>query len=189
MPDKTVAQKGGDNMRAFAERISQTRKSVADIHVPDTVNWKEIAAISKNSTGKNQINIDWKKFGVWTKEIAQGTGKISGVSALWLAEYIVRGLNALFVDNALIRNMESASKNSAFTKFGTKYPWLKNYVLYYMMVGTMAVSGGQLAANGFSKDNDNDDKKENIYNPQDNQKKFGLMIEEYLKTVSALPVA
>lgn len=172
MPDKTVAQKGGDNMRAFAERISQTRKSVADIHVPDTVNWKEIAAISKNSTGKNQINIDWKKFGVWTKEIAQRTGKLSGVSALWLAEYIVRGLNALFVDNALIRNMESASKNSAFTKFGTKYPWLKNYVLYYMMVGTMAVSGGQLAANGFSKDNDNDDKKENIYNPQDNQKKF-----------------
>ena len=172
MPDKTVAQKGGDNMRAFAERISQTRKSVADIHVPDTVNWKEIAAISKNSTGKNQINIDWKKFGVWTKEIAQGTGKISGVSALWLAEYIVRGLNALFVDNALIRNMESASKNSAFTKIGTKYPWLKNYVLYYMMVGTMAVSGGQLAASGFSKDNDNDDKKENIYNPQDNQKKF-----------------
>ena len=71
-------------------------------------------------------------------------------------------LNVVLVDNAVIRNMEDASKKNALTKFGKKQPWLKNYLLYYMAVGTMAVSGVQLAANGFSKDNDKeDDKKKN----------------------------
>ena len=188
MTDKTVAQKRGDNMRAFAERISQTRKSVADIHVPDTVNWKEIAAISKNSTGKNQINIDWKKFGVWTKEIAQGTGKISGVSVLWLAEHIVRGINVSVIDNFVIRNIERGVKESATTKFGKNHPWVTSYFFYLMVVVTMVGAGGM-----FVSDAVQEDEKENIYKPQNNQKKFEDFVlnpnvtdEEWKKQIDAI---
>ena len=59
MPDKTVAQKRGDNMRAAAERILQARKNVAGIQVPDTVNWKEIAERYTDVFGKNRLYIDW----------------------------------------------------------------------------------------------------------------------------------
>ena len=45
--------------------------------------------------------------------------------------------------------MENATKKSVLTKFGKKHPWIKNYLLYYMMVGTMATAGTQLAVNGF----------------------------------------
>ncbi len=172
MPDKTVAQKRGDDVRAAVDKLKKVRLNLQNKQIPDTVHLPDVFTRVKNKNGESVLQVNQSKLKVWAEEVLKQTGKLSGVSALWLAEYIVRGLNALFVDNALIRNMESASKNSAFTKIGAKYPWLKNYVLYYMMVGTMAVSGGQLAANGFSKDNDNDDKKENIYNPQDNQKKF-----------------
>ena len=167
MPDKTVAQKRGNNMRAAAERILQARKNVAGIQVPDTVNWKEIAEISKDVSGKNQINVDWKKFGAWSKEITQEAAKISGMSALWLAEHIVRGINTVFVDNFIVRNIERGVKESATTKFGKNYSWVTSYFFYLMVVATMMGASGKFVADAVQED-----EKENIYKPQDNQKKF-----------------
>ena len=167
MPEKTVAQQRGDNMRAAADWINQQRKKVAEMQLPDTVKRTEIAEITKDENGKTSIDVDWKKFAVWTKEIAQSAGKMSGVGALWLSEYFVRGINTVFVDNFIVRNIEQGAKEFATTKFGKNYSWVTSYFFYLMVVATMMGSGGKFIYDSVSKD-----KKENIYRPQNNQKKF-----------------
>ena len=109
MPDKKLSEKYGEKIRGLAERIVQARHELSARRVPDTVKWNELAEIYKDVFDRNRLYIDWKKFGVWTKEIAQGTGKISGVSALWLAEYLVRGLNKLMVDNKVLKLIDDKS--------------------------------------------------------------------------------
>ena len=114
MPDKTVAQKRGDDVRAAVDKLKKVRLNLQNKQIPDTVHLPDVFTRVKNKNGESVLQVNQSKLKVWAEEVLKQTGKISGVSALWLAEYIVRGLNALFVDNALIRNMESASKNSAF---------------------------------------------------------------------------
>ena len=162
MVQKTTAQKRGDDVRAVADKLKKVRLKLQNKKVPDTIHLSEVFVRVKNKEGKYVLQVDKSKLKRWADEVAKQTGKISGVGGLWLLEYLTRGLNVVLVDNAVIRNMEDASKKNALTKFGKKQPWLKNYLLYYMAVGTMAVSGVQLAANGFSKDDDKeDDKKKN----------------------------
>ena len=156
---KTNSQKFGDGIRKFADKVKGTRKKVAGWDEPDTVHIKQVIKNGTDENGKKVTEINWNDFATWLKEIAQFGLKGGGIATLWLAEYLSRGLNAIFVDNVVIRGMENATKNSVLTKFGKKYPWIKNYLLYYMMVGTMVTAGTQLAVNGFNKEDNKEDEK------------------------------
>ncbi len=156
---KTNSQKFGDGVRKIADKVKGARKKVAGWNVPDTAHLSDVFVRVKNDSGESVLQINQDKLKRWAKEVAQQTGKISGVGGLWLLEYLSRGLNAIFVDNVVIRSMENVTKNNALTKFGKKHPWIKNYLLYYMMVGTMTTAGTQLAVNGFNKEDNKEDEK------------------------------
>lgn len=156
---KTSSQKFGDGVKKFSDKVKKARKKVAGWNVPDTAHLSDVFVRVKNDSGESVLQINQDKLKRWAKEVAQQTGKISGVGGLWLLEYLSRGLNAIFVDNVVIRSMENVTKNNALTKFGKNHPWIVNYLLYYMMVGTMVTAGTQLAVNGFNKE-DEKNKKE-----------------------------
>lgn len=157
---KTSSQKFGDGVKKFSDKVKNVRKKVAGWNVPDTAHLSDVFVRVKNDSGESVLQINQDKLKRWAKEVAQQTGKISGVGGLWLLEYLSRGLNAIFVDNVVIRSMENVTKNNALTKFGKNHPWIANYLLYYMIVGTMAAAATQLAVNDFSKDEDKENKKE-----------------------------
>ncbi len=159
---KTSAQKFGDGVRNFTGKIKSARKNVADWNVPDTVHLKQVLKNGTNENGKVVTEINWNDFATWVKEIAQSGLKGSGVATLWLAEYLARFANVIFVDNGLIRRLEKASKKDAISELIKKYPWIKSYLIYYMMLFTMLVSGGQLTANYIkeNKEGKKEDKKE-----------------------------
>ena len=163
---KTSTQKFGDGVRKIADKVKGARKKVADWDVPDTVHLKQVFKNSTDENGKKVTEINWNDFATWAKEIAQFGLKGGGIATLWLAEYLTRFANVIFVDNfatrkleVVTRKLENASKKDASIKFIKKHPWVKSYLIYYMMVGTMVTAGTQLAVNGFNKEDNKEDEK------------------------------
>lgn len=161
MNKKTVAQKRGDDIRSAADNLKKIRLKLQRKTIPDTAHLSDLLVVKKNNQGGNTIELNTKKLKTWSSEVAQQTGKISGVSVLWLLEYLTRGLNTVLVDNYLIRNMEQVSQKNAATKFIKKHPWIESYLLYFMAMGTIAFSGGNLILNELDNDKEkNQDKHE-----------------------------
>lgn len=177
MAPKTVAQKRGDDVRHVADKLKKLRLSLAKKKIPDTVHLNQLIVRTKNERGEIVLQLNQEKLKRWAGEVAKQTGKISGVGGLWLLEYLTRGLNAVVVDNAIIRNMEELSKKNAATKFGKKHPWVESYLLYFMMVGTMTLSGGQLIINNLNQDKENEKKEAFVPNK-------GQAVKKELKTIS-----
>ena len=179
MVQKTIAQKRGDDIRAVADKLKKVRLKLQNKKIPDTAHLSEIFVRVKNKEGKYVLQINQSKLKRWADEVAKHTGKISGVSGLWILEYLSRGLNAVVVDNAIIRNMEELSKKTAKTKFGKKHSWVESYLLYFMMVGTMTLSGGQLIINNFNQDKDKENEKKEAFVPNK-----GQAVKKELKTIT-----
>ena len=122
MEQKTVAQKRGDDIRGAADKLKKVRLTLQGKNIPDTTHWNQLVVQTKNERGETVFKFNTDKFKVWIKENAQQTGKISGVSALWMLEYLTRGLNTVLVDNPIIRNMEQLAQKKAKTEFIKKRP-------------------------------------------------------------------
>lgn len=179
---KTNSQKFGDGIRKFADKVKGTRNKVADWDVPDTVHLKQVFKNGTDENGKKVTEINWNDFATWAKEIAQFGLKGGGIATLWLAEYLTRFANVIFVDNFATRKLENASKKDASTKFIKKHPWVKSYLIYYMMVGTMVTAGTQLAVNGFNKkDNKEDEKNKKEYKAW---QRFQVWVRDILNSIN-----
>ena len=181
MAPKTVAQKRGDDVRHIADKLKKLRLGLAKKKIPDTIHLNQLVVRTKNERGEVVLQLNQDKLKRWAGEVAQQTGKISGVGGLWLLEYLMRGLNTIVVDNAVIRNMEELSKKKATTNFGKKHSWVESYLLYFMMVGTMALSGGQLTVNALNQDKDKDNEKEKKEAVVPNKEQS---VKKELKTIS-----
>ena len=171
MAPKTVAQKRGDDVRHIADKLKKLRLGLAKKKIPDTIHLNQLVVRTKNERGEVVLQLNQDKLKRWAGEVAQQTGKISGVGGLWLLEYLMRGLNTIVVDNAVVRNMEELSKKNAATNFGKKHSWVESYLIYYMFAASVLMSGTLLGMNTIknNKDDKDGDKKENIYTPQDNK--------------------
>lgn len=139
---KTYTQDYGDKGRSAANKFKQGRESIVAWNVPDTVHWNELLVDKK---------LDLKKLKVWLKENAQTGVKWSGITTLWMMEYVTRGLNALLVDNAALRAMErgfSGKKKGGFVK---NNPAFVSHIIYWgMMVGILI--GGKAVADRSDSD-------------------------------------
>ena len=198
MNKKTVAQKRGDDIRSAADNLKKIRLKLQRKTIPDTAHLSDLLVVKKNNQGGNTIELtanegkttyttielNTKKLKTWSSEVAQQTGKISGVSVLWLLEYLTRGLNTVLVDNYLIRSMEQVSQKNAATKFIKKHPWIESYLLYFMAMGTIVFSGGNLILNELDNDKEkNQDKHEVVVQNKEKSvlKKSIQMIKILLK--------
>ena len=143
----TTAGKLGDKSRVAADWLKQKRDGITKWEVPDTAHYDEIIKDKK---------IDLDKLGTWLVENAEFGAKLSGISLLWMLEYLVRTLNVLVVDNRVLRGMEgkfAAAKEkkpgkSKWSKLRRKIqkisknnPWFMSYVLYYLMLAGITVGG------------------------------------------------
>ena len=143
----TTAGKLGDKSRVAADWLKQKRDGITKWEVPDTAHYDEIIKDKK---------IDLDKLGTWLVENAEFGAKLSGISLLWMLEYLVRTLNVLVVDNRVLRGMEgkfAAVKEkkpgkSKWSKLWRKIqkisknnPWFMSYVLYYLMLAGITVGG------------------------------------------------
>lgn len=169
MEQKTVAQKRGDDIRGAADKLKKVRLTLQGKNIPDTTHWNQLVVQTKNERGETVFKFNTDKFKVWIKENAQQTGKISGVSALWMLEYLTRGLNTVLVDNPIIRNMEQLAQKKAKTEFIKKRPWVESYLLYFMAMGTITFSAGNLIAN---EEHEQADEKKQVVVTQDDDKEL-----------------
>ena len=169
MEQKTVAQKRGDDIRGAADKLKKVRLTLQSKNIPDTTHWNQLVVQTKNERGETVFKFNTDKFKVWIKENAQQTGKISGVSALWMLEYLTRGLNTVLVDNPILRNMEQLAQKKATTEFIKKRPWVESYLLYFMAMGTITFSAGNLIAN---EEHEQADEKKQVVVTQDDDKEL-----------------
>lgn len=87
------------------------------------------------------------------KNVLGKTVKVTGVSALWLSEYLIRFVDTFFINNVALRSSESFIK---------KNPWVISYLAYFAVLfgGGVAIKGA--LEKFFVKDSEEDDKIEKI---------------------------
>ena len=98
---KTVAEKLGEKPQAMADFVKKIRKNLNDVKVPDNAHLRDIRNWGVSDAGR------------WAGEVTGQTLKLSGVSLLWLTEYLTRGFGKLFVDNKIVRELEQIAQDSA----------------------------------------------------------------------------
>lgn len=145
----TTAEKVGRVPKKLAGFVKQGRERVASVSISDDVHLRDVS------------NWDKGDFFKWLKEVSGQTVKMSGVSALWLMEYLTRGVNKVFIDNRLVRNLEQVVESGAkkaeqsidvstgekrgetkLTRFMKKYPWVLGYFTYWsMLVASYGAAG------------------------------------------------
>ncbi len=146
-PKKTLSQRAGQYPRGMADFLKKVRKKVArkkiDVDIVPDQHGENVKAVLGG--------------------VAKGTAKVSGVTLLWLMEYVVRGLNVALVDNKVLQFGEKKAKVTAkkmeqavdketkkprgetfISKLIKNNPGLMSYVTYYMMLAGI-VGGGFLA--------------------------------------------
>ena len=142
----TKAEKFGNAVREKVDALARIRRNMAHTTVPDTIEWDEVV------DEDNQV--DWDRFSVWLGESAERVGNVSGRGALWVSEYVLRGLNALLVDNPLLRKIEESLRDSKIKVSGSGFakatariknaikrnPAKSSYAMYYAMLLSMMVS-------------------------------------------------
>lgn len=98
---------------------------------------------------KARLSLQKKK----AKNALGKTVKVTGVSALWLSEYLIRFVDVFFINNVALRSSESFIK---------KNPWVVSYLAYFAVL----FSGGgaiKAALEKFSfKDSEEEEKTEKI---------------------------
>ncbi len=172
-------------MNDAATFFKSKRKKVQDKQIPDTAHFRDISVSYTTESGEKVTLTNWTKLNVWLKENAQQTAKISGISALWLLEYLTRIFKTLAIDNKLLTLMDKGVVKSAeaieqkknkktgkpigekpITKFTKKHPWVASYLVYYMLVTGMVLGGGAVITSQINKH------KEGKNQPKKEQKKI-----------------
>lgn len=164
---KTVAEKLGEKPRVMADFLRKVRGILDEIEVPNKAHLRDIK--------------DWgvADAGRWVGEAAGQTLKLSGVTMLWLTEYLTRGFNKLFIDNKLVRELEQLAEDSAkkqefaidpktgkkqgetkLSRFVKNHPWVLGYLMYWSMLA--ATAGGALAVGEAVLPDDKDASKKEI---------------------------
>lgn len=164
---KTVAEKLGEKPQAMADFVKKIRKNLNDVKVPDNAHLRDIRNWGVADAGR------------WAGEVTGQTLKLSGVSLLWLTEYLTRGFGKLFVDNKLVRELEQIAEDSAkkheaeidpktgkkqgetkFSRFVKKHPWVLGYLTYWSMLA--ATAGGAFAVGEAVMPDDKDAPKKEV---------------------------
>ncbi len=176
-----IVPKVGRGPRFAADKLKHARKKILQLNVPDGVHIDDL----KNADWKTPgAYLDWLQ---WNGEIVAQVTQLSGVTALWLLEFLTRALNGLALDNFALRGIERGAanvkvtklnKNSKWSRFkhfisgGVKnHPTLLAYVSYYVFMNLLIFGGVQTARARF-KSNDNDDKnKKEIVKEKDSKTK------------------
>ena len=141
MAQKTKIEKAGAIFETAADKTKKLRKKI-------------------NLDEKELLNVLKENFKLLIKNIEQ-TGKITGVTLLWLSEYFVRVFNGLFISNALLRKTEKgfanikpkkiSAKDNIFKKMGagitkalqespTKYAYTSYYASLILLLGAAAMT-------------------------------------------------
>ncbi len=164
---KTVAEKLGEKPQAMADFLKKIRKNLDDVKVPDNAHLRDIKNWGVADAGR------------WAGEVTGQTLKLSGVSLLWLTEYLTRGFGKLFVDNKLVRELEQIAEDSAkkheaaidpktgkkqgetkSSRFVKNHPWVLGYLMYWSMLA--ATAGGAFAVGEAVMPDDKDASKKEI---------------------------
>ena len=160
----TYAEKMGAAIDKVAQQLQKKREALGRKQVSDTVMWDEL--LDK----ENRVDLD--RFAIWLRESGQMAGKVSGGVALWTLEYTVRALNALMVDNPVLRGIEKKLRTAKKTKAGKSLPSKvyagalnkikenpakSSYAAYYALLATLLFSAKGIALSGKET---SDDKKQ-----------------------------
>ncbi len=164
---KTVAEKLGRGPKAVAATMRGWRENLSDVEVPNNAHLRDIK--------------DWGVADAarWAGEVTGQTLKLSGVSLLWLMEYLTRGFNKVFIDNNLVRELEQIAQDSAkkqeaaidpktgkkqgetrLSRFVKKHPWVLGYLTYWTMLA--ATAGGAFAVGEAVMPDDKDVPKKEV---------------------------
>lgn len=164
---KTVAEKMGEKPKAVADFVKKIRKNLNDVKVPDNTHLRDVKNWGMADAGR------------WIGEVTGQTLKLSGVSLLWLTEYLTRGFGKLFVDNKLVRELEQFAEKTAkkqesaidpktgkkngetkLSRFVKKNPWVMGYLTYWSML--VATAGGAFAVGEAVMPDDKDAPKKEV---------------------------
>ena len=174
---RNVAQ----NIRNAADVIGDARKNVKNkIKTHDKVHFSDLKQAKKKTFA------DWVALGGktirWDAESIEQGAKYAGVAILWLVEYLIRVLNALVIDNKIIRVVEDGvsgikvderkkdNKWQQFKKGVKNHPVLISYLVYYIAL-VLAVSG---AAYKIFGDDTKETKKETVKKNTASKKDYNL---------------
>ena len=146
-------KKAGDGLRWVADGIEAGRENLQKVHVPNS---------AKFPTKKE----DWQQGMKWVAQKLLATGKVTGVSLLWLTEYLVRAMNAIMVDNKLLRGLEKFTEENAkkfekgkdsktgrkrgesvMSRFSKNNPWVWAYLTYYASLVGLVAGGATVVDN------------------------------------------
>jgi len=164
--------KAGSVPRKIADKLKQGRKKLLELHVPDDVHISDLK------------NADWKSgdayldLAQWNGEIIAQTAQLSGVTTLWLLEFLTRALNSLAIDNFALRGIERGAANVKVTKLNKnskwsrfkhfisggikKHPTILAYVSYYAFMNLLIFGGVQTARAMFQSDEKDDKNKKEV---------------------------
>lgn len=174
---RNVAQ----NIRNAADVIGDARKNVKNkIKTHDKVHFSDLKQAEKKTFA------DWVALGGktirWDAECIEQGAKYAGVAILWLVEYLIRVLNALVIDNKIIRVVEDGvsgikvderkkdNKWQQFKKGVKNHPVLTSYLVYYIAL-VLAVSGVAYKIFG---DDTKETKKETVKKNTASKKDYNL---------------
>jgi len=181
MAQKTKIEKAGAIFKTAADKTKKLRKKI-------------------NLDEKELLNVLKENFELLIKNIEQ-TGKIAGVTLLWLSEYFVRVFNGLFISNALLRKTEKgfanikpkkiSAKDNILEKMGasitkalqespTKYAYISYYASLILLLGAAAMTdvarGEDSYIRGKFKEKDKKEIKKDEEEPQEEQDNKGQEI-------------
>ena len=163
----TRTEKLGRGPKAVADFLKGLRKDLSSVKVSDEAHLKDIRNWGLGDASR------------WVGEVTGQTLKLSGVSLLWLTEYLTRGFNKLVVDNKIVRELEQFAEQSAkkseqaidkktgkkqgetkMSRFVKKHPWVLGYLTYWSML--VATAGGALAVGEAVMPDDKDAPKKEV---------------------------
>ena len=128
----TYTQEYGDKGRDVADMLERGRHRVMQWDVPDSAHWNELLVDSK---------LDLRKLKTWLKENVQMGVKLTGGATLWWMEYLVRGLNGLLVDNAVLRAGERGFAGKKKKGFVKNHPALMSHLVYWFVMAGIVIGG------------------------------------------------
>lgn len=153
---KSGVEAFGRGAMAAADKMKKMRKNLKKIDLPDTVHLKDVK--------------DWNRDDVvaWMNEIAGHSLKMSGMTVLWVAEYLTRVVNKTLVDNVALRKIERLAEDLAkksenvrdkktdkkrgetlVSRFVKNNSWVMAYFTYWTVLSA-GVAGGIAMSDGNS---------------------------------------
>ena len=96
----------GDKVKSVADAVQKVRKKLSQWQVADTVKMDDLNPKKHPIQSVEDFVAGARKWAEWNSEVAQTIAKPTGVVALWIMEYITRGIDKVLVDNPVLRAME-----------------------------------------------------------------------------------